>query len=90
MTSTIGILAFDDAEELDFVGPWEVFTMINEVAARTGKERPHNVILVAEKLDPVRCAKGLRVLPDVTTADCPKLDVLLGRYPVALLVRGDA
>jgi transcriptional regulator GlxA family with amidase domain len=82
MTSTIGILVFDDAEELDFVGPWEVFTMINEVAARTGKapfnkEPPHNVILVAEKLDPVRCAKGMRVLPDVTTADCPKLDVLL-------------
>ena len=24
--STIGILIFDGAEELDFVGPWEVFT----------------------------------------------------------------
>ncbi len=34
MTSTIGILVFDDAEELDFVGPWEVFTMVGEVAAR--------------------------------------------------------
>ena len=22
--TTIGIVAFDDAEELDFVGPWEV------------------------------------------------------------------
>jgi transcriptional regulator GlxA family with amidase domain len=77
MTSTIGILIFDDAEELDFVGPWEVFTMINEVSARTGKDRPHNVILVAERDAPVRCAKGMRVLPDVTTANCPKLDVLL-------------
>ncbi|HEX3674277.1 MAG TPA: DJ-1/PfpI family protein [Rhizomicrobium sp.] len=77
MTSTIGILIFDDAEELDFVGPWEVFTMIGEVAARMGKERPHDVILVAENDAPVRCAKGMRVLPDVTTADCPPLDVLL-------------
>jgi transcriptional regulator GlxA family with amidase domain len=77
MTSTIGILVFDDAEELDFVGPWEVFTMVGEVAARAGKERPHKVILVAEKLEPVRCAKGMRVLPDVTTANCPPLGVLL-------------
>jgi transcriptional regulator GlxA family with amidase domain len=77
MTSTIGILIFDDAEELDFVGPWEVFTMVNEVAARGGGERPHEVILVAQKDAPVRCAKGMRVLPDVTTANCPKLDVLL-------------
>jgi putative intracellular protease/amidase len=28
----IGILIFDDVEELDFVGPWEVLTMANEVA----------------------------------------------------------
>ena len=27
MTTTIGILIFDGVEELDFVGPWEVFTM---------------------------------------------------------------
>ena len=31
MSLTIGILVFDDAEELDFVGPWEVFTMANAV-----------------------------------------------------------
>lgn len=77
MTSTIGILIFDDAEELDFVGPWEVFTMINEVASRDGAPKPHRVILVAEREAPVRCAKGMRVLPDVTAANCPPLDVLL-------------
>ena len=26
MGITTGILLFDDAEELDFAGPWEVFT----------------------------------------------------------------
>ncbi len=75
--STIGILVFDDAEELDFVGPWEVFTMTNEVMARTGRPRAHDVVLVAESERAVRCAKGMRVLPDVTTAKCPRLDVLL-------------
>lgn len=73
----IGILIFDGAEELDFVGPWEVFTMANEVSARTGKERPHKVFLVAERNEPVTCAKAMRVLPDCTIADCPKLDVIL-------------
>lgn len=72
MTLAIGILVFDDAEELDFVGPWEVFTMANAVAKDT-----HRVLLVAERDGPIRCAKGMRVLPDVTLAQCPKLDVLL-------------
>ena len=27
MGITTGILLFDDAEELDFAGPWEVFTL---------------------------------------------------------------
>ena len=72
MTLTIGILVFDDAEELDFVGPWEVFTMANAVRAET-----HRVLLIAERSEPVRCAKGMRVLPDVALADCPRLDVLV-------------
>jgi transcriptional regulator GlxA family with amidase domain len=75
--SRIGILIFDDAEELDFVGPWEVFTMINEVFTLQGKNRPHDVKLIAERPGPVRCAKGMRVLPDLTTAQCEALDVLL-------------
>ena len=77
MTLRIGILVFDDAEELDFVGPWEVFTMANEMAKRMGREAPHAVRLVAERDAPVRCAKGMRVLPDTTTGQCGALDVLL-------------
>lgn len=73
----IGILIFDDAEELDFVGPWEVFTMANEMAKRAGQASPHDVFLVAERDVPIRCAKGMRVLPDRTIADCGEFDVLL-------------
>ena len=77
MTLKIGILVFDDAEELDFVGPWEVFTMGNEMAKLSGNAPPHDVFLVAECQDTIRCAKGMRVLPDTTTAQCRALDVLL-------------
>ena len=70
MALTIGILIFDDAEELDFVGPWEVLT---PAAQRDGDQ----VVLIAERDGPVRCANGLRVLPDHTFADAPPLDVVL-------------
>jgi transcriptional regulator GlxA family with amidase domain len=75
--SKIGILVFDDAEELDFVGPWEVFTMTNEVFTRAGKAAPHDVMLLAERDGPIRCAKGMRVLPDLRLEQCAALDVLL-------------
>jgi transcriptional regulator GlxA family with amidase domain len=77
MTISIGILVFDGAEELDFAGPWEVFTMANEVSRHLGQGPVHDVKLIAEHERPVVCAKGLRVLPDLTTARCTKLDVLL-------------
>jgi transcriptional regulator GlxA family with amidase domain len=66
---TTGILLFDDAEELDFAGPWEVFTM-----ARGDGDR---VVTIAERAEPVRAAKGLRVIPDHSFVDAPSLDVLV-------------
>jgi transcriptional regulator GlxA family with amidase domain len=71
MGITIGILLFDDAEELDFVGPWEVFKV-----AALGREE-NRVVTIAERAQPVRCANGLRVIPDHTFADAPPLDVIL-------------
>lgn len=69
MTITTGVLLFDDAEELDFVGPWEVLTM-----ARKERDR---VVTIAEGPGPIRSAKGLRVLPDHTFEDAPALDVIV-------------
>ena len=69
MNRTIGIVLFPDVEELDFAGPWEVLT----AAAKDGDR----VITIAETLDPIRCAKGLRVLADHTFDDAPPLDVIL-------------
>ncbi|WP_157254187.1 DJ-1/PfpI family protein [Nonomuraea typhae] len=71
MTS-YGLLIFEGAEELDFAGPWEVFT-----ASAMVRDRGDTAVLIAEREDPVRCAKGMRVLPDHTLHDHPPLDVLL-------------
>jgi transcriptional regulator GlxA family with amidase domain len=69
MAFTTGILLFDEAEELDFVGPLEVFGM-----ARQDGDR---VVTIAERDEPVRANLGLRVVPDHTIADAPPLDVLV-------------
>ena len=47
MALKLGLLIFDDAEELDFVGPWEVFTVANEVAEHEKIEKPFEAMMVA-------------------------------------------
>ncbi|MFI0369956.1 DJ-1/PfpI family protein [Actinomadura sp. 1N219] len=70
--TTYGILIFDGAEELDIVGPWEVFTFSSR-----RRDRVDTAVLIAQNLDPVKCNQGMRVLPDHTFDDHPPLDVLL-------------
>jgi transcriptional regulator GlxA family with amidase domain len=70
--ASFGILIFPDAEELDFVGPWEMLTMWSKHA-----DGPANCLLVAESMAPVRCAKGMSVLPHVSFESCGPLDFLL-------------
>lgn len=71
MTYTTGILIFDDVEELDFVGPWEVYTMAKS------ERGSGDVVTISETGDTVRCAKGLRVLPDHSFETAPKLDIIV-------------
>lgn len=85
MTVLAGILVFDDVEELDFVGPWEVFGSAREC----GADLP--TVTVAEKESAIRCANGLRVIADHSFATVPKLDMLLipGGYGTRKLVSDD-
>jgi len=72
MANTIGILLFDDVEELDFAGPWEVFSATAQQLFPDDR-----VVTIAQELRPIRCAKGLRVLPDFDFTTAPPLDVVL-------------
>jgi transcriptional regulator GlxA family with amidase domain len=69
----IAIALFEDAEELDFVGPWEVLTHWAQEVAQAEVE----VMTVAPTLEAIRAAKGLRVLPDHTLHDAGPIDVFL-------------
>ena len=75
MTS-YGFLLFDDAEELDFVGPWEVITASSMLRVRDGAD-PDTTVMIAETDSPVRCAKGMVVLPHHSIDDHPPLDVIV-------------
>jgi putative intracellular protease/amidase len=76
MLTTFGLLLFDGVEELDFVGPWEVFTASSMLRENTG-EAADTIVTISEHDRPVRCSKGLRVLADHTFDNHPNLDVVL-------------
>jgi transcriptional regulator GlxA family with amidase domain len=71
MANTIGILLFDGAEEMDFVGPWQVLTAAIEDMSR------ERVLTVAHRIAPIVCEMGMRVIPDHSYRDVPALDVVL-------------
>src|SRR5262245_22808607 len=72
MTRSIAIVLFDVVEELDFVGPWEIFTFAGSLDPETC-----TVFTVSERGGEVRCAKGLRVLADHSFETAPPADVIL-------------
>jgi transcriptional regulator GlxA family with amidase domain len=68
----IGVLIFPQAEELDFIGPWEMLTMWKQTS-----DGPEQCLIVAQSMRPVICAKGLSVNPHASFDTCPALDYLL-------------
>lgn len=70
MLKRIGILVFDNVEELDFVGPLEVFGMVS-------CQNQLEILVVAESVHETRCHYGLRVMPSHSLAECPPLDLLI-------------
>jgi transcriptional regulator GlxA family with amidase domain len=71
----IAVVLFDDCEELDFAGPWEVLG----VWARLWPEDGVEVFTVAYTLDPLHCANGLRVQAHRAWDDAGTVDVVV--YP---------
>lgn len=62
----IGMLIFKDMTQLDFTGPYEVFSQMPGCEVR----------VIAATMEPVAARGGLRFLPDATLADAPPLDLV--------------
>jgi putative intracellular protease/amidase len=69
----IGIVLFDDVEELDAVGPWEVLAWWTH----THPEDGYAVTTLAPNGGTVTCAGRLRIEAEHAFADAPALDVLV-------------
>ena len=68
----IGIYIYDDAEVLDFSGPFEVFSTAKRLANNNWQ-----VFLVAEHAAPVIARAGFTVNPHYSFADHPAIDLLI-------------
>lgn len=80
----VAILVFDDAEVLDFAGPFEVFS----VASQIHDCKLFNVFTIAKSKNTVSAVNGLKVVPDYSIENHPKIDLLIisgGQGTTALL-----
>jgi transcriptional regulator GlxA family with amidase domain len=68
----IGIYIYDQAEVLDFSGPFEVFSTAKRLSAHS-----LNVFLISEDSKTVVARGGLKVLPDYSVQNHPPLDLLV-------------
>ena len=74
----LGILIFNDVEVLDFAGPFEVLSAVRlHEENRREDSSPFEVLLVAERPDPVITTGGMQVLPHHSFENCPRLEILL-------------
>lgn len=73
MRRSIGFVMFEGAEELDYAGPWEIFTFLRQHV----DPESCDVFLVSETGGEIKSAKGLRVQTDYSYLKAPKIDILL-------------
>lgn len=80
----IGVLMYDNVLTTELTAPIDVFTKLTE----EGKQL-FNVITIAESYDFIVSEEGLKMFPDYTLANSPKLDVLIvpSAYDMSLQVK---
>ncbi|MGD9124248.1 MAG: DJ-1/PfpI family protein [Desulfarculaceae bacterium] len=67
------IFLFDDIEDLDFVGPLEVFACYG----RPHKEGFFEIATVSRNKGPIRTRNGLNIQPGYSFGNCPQADILV-------------
>jgi len=73
MKKTVGIFIFDNAEVLDFAGPFEVFSVTSEL----NNFELFDVFTVAKTKKVITAVNGLSVNPKYDFNNCPKIDILI-------------
>jgi transcriptional regulator GlxA family with amidase domain len=89
MTKTIAITLFDDADELDVVGPWEVLTSWTRLSPDDGWQA---VTVGVNGSAPVRCVKGMVITPQGARDEAGPIDAIMqvGGNGTVELMKDDA
>lgn len=70
----VGIYIYDQAEVLDFSGPFEVFSTASRICQQSN---PFDVFLISESGSPVLARGGYQVVPNYGFNHHPEIDVLI-------------
>lgn len=70
----VGLYIYDQAEVLDFSGPFEVFSTASRICV---SEAPFNIFLVSETGDVIQARGGYSVNPSYGFHDHPRIDILI-------------
>ena len=73
MKKIISLLIFDDVEVLDFAGPFEVFSVANELHGF----KFFDVQIASKSKAPVTAKNGLSINPDVSISEITTSDILI-------------
>lgn len=76
-TLHIAIVIFNQAEVLDFSGPFEVFSTASRLCQRQQQNEPFMVSLVAETNQPVYARGHFQVVPHHALSDLSAVDILV-------------
>ncbi len=88
MKKNVGIFIFDQVEVLDFAGPFEVFSVTDEL----NDFSLFNVFTFAETHDPILTVNNLSVNPKYSLESTPNIDLLIipGGFGARALVKNQA
>ena len=73
MRRNTAILIFENVEVLDFAGPFEVFSLADELSEKIS----FRVFTVAETPGTIRTSNGLKIVPEHTLESAPAPDLLI-------------
>jgi transcriptional regulator GlxA family with amidase domain len=69
----IGILLFEEIELLDFAGPFEVFSVTNEL----NDHKLCETFTISETGSQIKTVNGLKIVPDYSIRNSPEINILL-------------
>jgi transcriptional regulator GlxA family with amidase domain len=73
MKKRIGIFIFEDVDVMDFAGPFEVFSVTNQL----NDYQLFDIQVISIKNEMIVAKNGLKITPDVAISEVKELDILI-------------